>query len=160
MKILMVCLGNICRSPLAEGILRKKITDRKLNSAVESAGTSNYHEADDADIRSLEVARKHNVDLSRHRGRQFVTTDFDRFDKIFAMDRANYRNIINKARIGDDNGKLFIGNIPGRVMKIRDDGIEVRCGSGSIFIKEWKEVETGTVQIPSRVVSSIKVSLS
>ncbi len=130
----MVCLGNICRSPLAEGILRKKITDRKLNSAVESAGTSNYHEADYADIRSLEVARKHNVDISQHRGRQFVTTDFDRFDKIFAMDRANYRNIINKARNESDRSKVeMIMNVvePGSNNEVPDpyfgggDGFEI-----------------------------------
>jgi protein-tyrosine phosphatase len=106
MKVLMACLGNICRSPLAEGILRKKITDRKLNASVKSVGTSNYHVGDGADLRSIEVARKHNVDLSSHRGRQFVTADFDKFDRIFAMDRTNYRDILNKARNESDRSKV------------------------------------------------------
>ncbi len=106
MKILMVCLGNICRSPLAEGIMRNKIQNRNLSANVESVGTANYHVGDDADARSVEVGRKHGVDISQHRGRQFVTADFDRFDRIFAMDRANYRNIINKARNETDRSKV------------------------------------------------------
>jgi protein-tyrosine phosphatase len=106
MKILMVCLGNICRSPLAEGILHEKITARKLHAQVESVGTSNYHVGDDADLRSIEVAKKHHIDISKHTGRQFVTADFDRFDKIYAMDRANYRNILNQARNEQDRSKV------------------------------------------------------
>ncbi len=134
MKVLMVCLGNICRSPLAEKILSKKITDRKLNSEVESVGTSIYHVGDNADIRALEVARKHNVDLSRHRGRQFVTSDFDRFDKIFTMDRSNFSNIINKVRNEADRLKVeMIMNVvePGSNIEVPDpyfggeDGFEI-----------------------------------
>jgi protein-tyrosine phosphatase len=106
MKILMVCLGNICRSPLAEGILQKKITERNLSASVESVGTANYHVGDAADRRSVEVARKHNIDISSHRGRQFVTANFDKFDIIYAMDRANYRNIINQARNESERSKV------------------------------------------------------
>ncbi len=106
MKVLMVCLGNICRSPLAEGVMRKKINERNLNASVDSVGTANYHVGDDADIRSLEVGRKHGVDLSNHRGRQFVTGDFDQYDKIYAMDRANFRNVLNQARSEEDSSKV------------------------------------------------------
>lgn len=106
MKILMVCLGNICRSPLAEGILKKKINSKKLNAQVESVGTSNYHVGDSADHRSIDIGRKHQVNLSLHRGRQFVTADFDRFDKIYAMDKSNFRNILNRARNESDRLKV------------------------------------------------------
>ena len=102
----MVCLGNICRSPLAEGILHKKVTARKLPAHVESVGTSNYHVGDNADPRSIEIARKHQVDISKHRGRQFITNDFERFDKIYTMDRANHRNILNQARNESDRSKV------------------------------------------------------
>lgn len=103
--------------------MRKKITDRKLNASVDSAGTANYHVGDDADIRSLEVGRKHSVDLSRHRGRQFVTADFDRYDKVYAMDMANYRNILEKARNESDRSKVeLIMNVvePGTNTEVPD----------------------------------------
>jgi protein-tyrosine phosphatase len=106
MKILMVCLGNICRSPLAEGIMRKKINERNLNANVESVGTSNYHVGEGADPRSEQVGKKNGVDLSNHRGRQFVTSDFDRYDRIFVMDRSNYRNVMNLARKESDRSKV------------------------------------------------------
>jgi len=123
MKILMVCLGNICRSPLAEGILQAKVTARNLPVQVDSAGTANYHSGDDADLRSVEVARNHNIDISKHRGRQFISADFDRYDKIYAMDSANYRDILNLARNESDRSKVeLIMNVvdPGSNMEVPD----------------------------------------
>ncbi|OYT13557.1 MAG: protein-tyrosine-phosphatase [Bacteroidetes bacterium 4572_114] len=104
----MVCLGNICRSPLAEGILKKKINSAsaELNTQVESAGTSSYHVGEGADHRSVDIARKHQVNIGLHKSRQFVTADFDRFDKIYAMDKSNYRNIMNRARNESDRSKV------------------------------------------------------
>jgi len=91
-KILMVCLGNICRSPLAEGILRSKLDENYF--FVDSAGIGNWHQGETPDQRSIEVARKHGLDISNQKARQFSTTDFDIFDYIYAMDQNNYNNLI------------------------------------------------------------------
>jgi protein-tyrosine phosphatase len=104
MKILMVCLGNICRSPLAEGILKSKLP--KDIFTVDSAGTSNYHINELPDRRSIEVAKKHTIDITKQRGRQFTSEDFDTFDLIYAMDTSNYKNIIKLARNPEDISKV------------------------------------------------------
>jgi protein-tyrosine phosphatase len=85
MKILMVCLGNICRSPLAEGILQKKIKEAGLNWQVDSAGTNGLHNGEQPHRLSQKVALQNGVDISNQCSRQFVQEDFDRFDKIYAM---------------------------------------------------------------------------
>lgn len=85
MKILMVCLGNICRSPLAEGILQDKAWKAGLKWSVESAGTNGYHTGEAPHPLSQKVARTNGVDISRQRSRNFVAEDFDRFDRIYAM---------------------------------------------------------------------------
>jgi len=103
-KILMVCLGNICRSPLAEGILKSKITH--LDIVVDSAGTAAYHIGERPDIRSIEIANKYGIDLTSQRARQFSVNDFDKFDKIYAMDTSNYSNIIYLARNEKDRDKV------------------------------------------------------
>ena len=90
MKILFVCLGNICRSPLAEGILRHINPD----ITVDSAGTSNYHIGSPPDRRMIETAQSYGIDISSLAARQFTTEDFNRFDKIFIMDDENYRNVV------------------------------------------------------------------
>jgi protein-tyrosine phosphatase len=97
MKILMVCLGNICRSPMAEGILRKKIETRKMNVLVDSAGTGNWHVGEHPDKRAIQVAKKFDVDISGLIGRQFSVNDFEEFDKIFVMDRDNHRDVLSLA---------------------------------------------------------------
>jgi protein-tyrosine phosphatase len=87
-KILMVCLGNICRSPLAEGILRKKLEERGMeNVTVDSAGTSNYHTGECPDTRSIRNALSHGIDISKLRARQFSVEDFDEFDIIYAKEK-------------------------------------------------------------------------
>ena len=93
MKILMVCLGNICRSPLAEGILAHKT--KHLNFEVDSAGTAAYHVGKLPDSRSIEIAEKYNIDLSQQRAKQFSRADFDAFDIIYAMDTNNYAHLIS-----------------------------------------------------------------
>ncbi len=85
MKILMVCLGNICRSPLAEGILQKKIDEAGLGWRVESAGTNGYHINEKPHHLSQKTALANGIDISHQRSRQFVKEDFARFDKIYAM---------------------------------------------------------------------------
>ena len=103
-KILMVCLGNICRSPLAEGILKSKLSSD--NFYVDSAGTANYHTGELPDIRSIQIAQKYQIDISDQRGRQFNVKDFDVFDHIYVMDRTNYRNVISLARNNNDKRKV------------------------------------------------------
>jgi len=93
MKILMVCLGNICRSPLAEGILSHKT--KHLDLEVDSAGTAGYHVGKLPDSRSIEIANKYNIDLSNQRARQFSRADFEEFDIIYAMDTNNYAHLIS-----------------------------------------------------------------
>ncbi len=85
MKILMVCLGNICRSPLAEGILQKKIDQAGLNWQVDSAGTNGYHIGEAPHRLSQKVALQNGIDISRQLSRKFVKEDIERFDKIYAM---------------------------------------------------------------------------
>ena len=103
-KILMVCLGNICRSPLAEGILKSKLPENIF--FVDSAGTSNYHIGEHPDRRSIEIAKKYSIDISKQKGRQFNSSDFKEFDYIYAMDSDNYRNIINLSRNTKDRSKV------------------------------------------------------
>lgn len=94
-KILMVCLGNICRSPLAEGILASKLPKDKFT--VDSAGTGSWHIGHSPDERSIAVAKKNKISISNQKGRQFSTTDFDAFDYIFVMDNSNYEDVIKLA---------------------------------------------------------------
>ena len=98
----MVCLGNICRSPLAEGILKSKAK----NLEVDSAGTAGYHVGKQPDIRSIDIAKKHDINLKNQRARQFSTRDFDDFDKIYVMDNDNYSKIISLARSQEDMDKV------------------------------------------------------
>jgi len=105
MKILMVCLGNICRSPLAEGILKYK-TRNSENVFIDSAGTASYHIGRLPDSRSIEIANKYNIDISNQRARQFSVNDFDDFDRIYAMDTYNYASIISLARNQNDRDKV------------------------------------------------------
>jgi len=102
----MVCLGNICRSPLAEGILSHKT--KSLDIEVDSAGTAAYHIGERPDIRSIEIANNYGIDLTSQRARQFSIQDFDEFDKIYAMDTSNYANIISLARDENDRKKVDV----------------------------------------------------
>lgn len=91
----MVCLGNICRSPLAEGILHQMISEKELNWQVDSAGTSSLHAGDIPDERSIRTALDHGIDIGHQRSRQLQKSDFSEFDLILAMDAQNYQNILN-----------------------------------------------------------------
>ena len=105
MKILMVCLGNICRSPLAEGILRSKISNEHT---VASAGTISLHEGEHPDKRSVMTAKEHGVDISRQKAQYFEKSFFDKFDKIFCMDVKNYQDVISLAESEAQKRKVAI----------------------------------------------------
>ncbi len=98
----MVCLGNICRSPLAEGIMKEKIKRHGLNWTVDSAGTAGYHDGKLPDQRSIDIAQKNGIEIRDQRSRQFVQSDFDGFDLILVMDSSNYQNICSIARNEED----------------------------------------------------------
>lgn len=94
----MVCLGNICRSPLAEGILKHKVEQHGLDWHVDSAGTGNWHVGELPDHRSIATARQYDIDITYQRARQFRVADFEHFDRIFVMDTQNYRDVLRLAQ--------------------------------------------------------------
>jgi protein-tyrosine phosphatase len=106
MKILMVCLGNICRSPLAEGIMQHLANEEGLDWKVDSAGTGRWHIGEGPDRRSVKVARKFGIDISAQVCRVFTSEDFDEFDHILVMDRSNLANVLSLARNNDDQQKV------------------------------------------------------
>lgn len=95
MKFLMVCLGNICRSPLAEGILRHKIEKEGLDWEVDSAGTSGYHDGALPDVRSIAIAKEHGLDITDQKSRELTLQDLEDFDIIYVMDSSNYNNVMS-----------------------------------------------------------------
>ena len=123
MKILMVCLGNICRSPLAEGIMKQKIREAELDWTVDSAGTGFWHVGELPDRRSVVTAGQHGIDITDQRARQFKVTDFDRFDQIFVMDTQNLRDVLRLAQSEEHRAKvgLMLDQIhPGQARSVPD----------------------------------------
>lgn len=112
MKILMVCLGNICRSPLAHGIMEHLAKRNNLDWEIDSAGTAGWHSGKSPDHRSIKVANSHGIDISTQTARQFTAEDFDNYDYILAMDSQNYKDIISlsKDQKQINKVKLFIPN--------------------------------------------------
>ena len=112
MKILMVCLGNICRSPLAEGIMQHLAKENGLDWQIDSAGTGNWHVGQGPDHRSTRVALKHGIDISKQVCRLFKVSDFDDFDLIFVMDKSNLADILVLTRNDNDakKVKLLLGD--------------------------------------------------
>lgn len=112
MRILMVCLGNICRSPLAEGILKEKIQQNKLDWEVDSAGTSGWHSGELPDRRSIRIAEKYGIDITDQRSRKVRSIDYEEFDLIFAMDTQNYKDLMELARPDEQEKiKLILNEI-------------------------------------------------
>ncbi len=117
----MVCLGNICRSPLAEGILKSKLL--KPGFFIDSAGTGAYHVGEHPDRRSIAIARQYGIDISTQKARKFTVDDFDKFDVIYVMDNSNYSNVIALARSEEDKKKVnYILNevFPGENLDVPD----------------------------------------
>lgn len=103
-RILMVCLGNICRSPLAQGILESKLPS--INYYLDSAGTASYHIGASPDKRSITVANKHGIEISHQTARQFKQSDFDNFDVIYAMDKSNFKDLKHLAKSEAHKAKI------------------------------------------------------
>ncbi len=122
-RILFVCLGNICRSPLAEGIMLHLKSKHDLKIEIDSAGTAPYHIGEAPDKRTIANAKKNSVDLTELRARQFKTTDFDEFDNILVMDLNNLKNVLALAKNNDQKQKvqLFLDTLhPGKSMEVPD----------------------------------------
>ncbi|MEO6612441.1 MAG: low molecular weight protein-tyrosine-phosphatase [Chitinophagaceae bacterium] len=123
MKILMVCLGNICRSPLAEGILQDKAFNAGLTWSVESAGTNSYHLGEPPHPLSQKVARQHGIDISRQRARRFTAEDFAIYDKIYALAADVIEEIkrIAKNKFDASKAELLMNELyPGKDMDVPD----------------------------------------
>jgi protein-tyrosine phosphatase len=136
MKILFVCLGNICRSPLAKAIMAHKVKMLKLNVEVDSAGFESFHRGDPADPRSVAVAKAHGIDLSSHVARMFSVNDFNRFDRIYVMDETNYRDVMGVARDSEDEAKVdYILNVltPGENHQVPDPWYGEKGGFERVF---------------------------
>ena len=106
MKILMVCLGNICRSPLAEGVMRHLINEQNLGWEVASAGTGDWHVGNPPDMRGTAVAKEFGYDISAQRGRHFTSNLFDEFDHILVMDKNNYKDVLKLAKNDEQRNKV------------------------------------------------------
>lgn len=108
MKILMVCLGNICRSPLAEGILKDLANSENLDWQIDSAGTSNWHEGNPPHKGSIEIALENGINIKQQRARQFRKSDFDEYDLILVMDSQNYQDVIKISESNTQKEKVKI----------------------------------------------------
>lgn len=102
----MVCLGNICRSPLAHGILQHKVEQKGLNAQVDSAGTNGYHDGEFPDSRSMEIALTNGIDISYQRSRQIKRKDIEFYDLIYVMDSSNYNNVLKMTRSEEEAKKV------------------------------------------------------
>ena len=136
MKILMVCLGNICRSPLAEGILNAKAQKKGLQWEINSAGTNGYHTGESPHKYSQKVAFLNGIDISHQKARQFVPEDFDRYDKIYAMAEEVTEDIKKIAKKKYDASKidLLLNELhPGKNLDIPDPWYGPEAGFHKVF---------------------------
>ena len=140
-SVLFVCLGNICRSPLAEAALREEARRRRLDLAVDSAGTGNWHAGEPPDPRAIAVAARHGVDVSVLRARQVTKADFRRFTHIVALDHDNLANL-RKLAPADATAdlSLLLDYVPGREgQPVADPWFGDEAG----FDVTWRDVSAG-----------------
>ncbi len=136
MKILMVCLGNICRSPLAEGILQDKAWKAGLKWSIESAGTESYHVGEPPHHLSQKVAKLNGIDICKQRARRFVAEDFERFDKIYAMsaDVLNDMRIMARNKFDENKVDLLLNELfPGENADVPDPWYGPEPGYHEVF---------------------------
>ncbi|OCX50381.1 protein tyrosine phosphatase [Mucilaginibacter sp. PPCGB 2223] len=147
MKILMVCLGNICRSPLAHGIMEQLAADNGLDWTIDSAGTGNWHIGQAPDRRSIRTAFEHGVDISKQVCRQFCISDFDDYDVIYVMDKSNLRDVLSLARNDRDAAKVKL--------LLGDQEVPDPYYNDSQFEPVFNMLEEGCKQIIKTYISNI-----
>ncbi len=143
-KVLFVCLGNICRSPLAEGIMLHLNEKYDLKWTIDSAGTSNYHIGDAPDRRTIANARSNGVDLTPLRARQFRAEDYRHFDRIFVMDKSNLANVLMLAETEEDKQKvdlLLNVSFPNEHREVPDPYYGGEEGFEHVFRLVWEACE-------------------
>lgn len=136
----MVCLGNICRSPMAEGILKHKVKKHNLDIEVDSAGFEAFHEGDHPDRRGIATLKNYGIDISDQRSRLFKSSDFDTYDFIYVMDGMNHADVMSVTRNEDDKKKVdFILNktSPGENRHVPDP----YYGSGDGFERVYEMLD-------------------
>jgi protein-tyrosine phosphatase len=153
MKILMVCLGNICRSPMAEGLMQAKIQKYRLRAEVDSAGFESFHTGDAPDYRAQQVMLQHGIDISRQRSRLFRKSDFETFDRIYVMDSGNYSDVRSMADHAGQMQKVdYIMNIlhPGSNKAVPDP----YYGGKEGFETTYKLLDAATEQIAKQLTNT------
>lgn len=149
-SVLVVCLGNICRSPLAEAALRNEASKAGIALLVDSAGTSDWHIGKGPDPRATATALRYGIDISRYQARQISQEDFERFDMIFALDHENLANIQSIAPSGHQaHVSLLMDMVPGREGQPVADPY---YGDEAGFEVTWGEVQAAAREVVRRIV--------
>ena len=147
MKILMVCLGNICRSPLAEGILQSKLPG---NFTVDSAGTIDMHQGKAPDHRSIKTGENYKVDISQQQSRHFTETDFKEFDHIFCMDQNNLKDVLSLAKSESDRKKVSL------ILENNQEVPDPYWGEMSDFDKVYQMLDTACDRVAADLMNQVK----
>jgi len=135
----MVCLGNICRSPLAEGIMQHLITEKGLDWQVDSAGTGSYHIGRKPDSRSIKVAADNGIDISGQTARMFTAADFENFDHIVVMDKQNYKDVAVLAKTAEQKQKI--------TLLIADEIVPDPYYNDSLFVPVFELIKTNCAKL-------------
>lgn len=154
MRVLFVCLGNICRSPMAEGLLRHAAEQQGLNGqlSVDSAGTGNWHTGEPPDQRAIAVAARYGVDISAQRARQLTRDDFRTFDLILGMDHSNVQNVTRMAAFDSTATiDLFLGHATGELRDVADP----YYGTEADFEVAYRDIQAGTAALATLLAGKI-----
>jgi protein-tyrosine phosphatase len=139
MSLLFVCLGNICRSPLAKAAFRRRAGEARLVCRIDSAGTGNWHSGDPPDPRAVAEAMQHSIDISHYKARQITRADFSAFSHILALDLENLRNLKAIAPTSATARlSLLLDHVPGYEGRPVADPY---CGDAADFARTWSEVD-------------------